>query len=478
MGQPRYVCFLLIGVAVLPLFCLVYFGNPWSSCGGESVRGTNLFVNSLGSRLGYRGESWAGSNATKVTGDAGEESSPEDNVGSGPDGNPYPFYPWWPSFCEMVLDSEAAKGTKSGEQRHGDKVPKMAITKMLYSLVHFMGLHETPDSPYDVTERPVPLEFDCESEKYKPFLTGWTREKPVKVAWGFQFAGEVPVLDIGLHELDGVVDHYIIYESTATHRNVRKPLFFESHKLRYERFLDRIVHLVSDDAHVPVSSFLEPPRQGSISGLDSKDHTRLTSKVKELTDILSDDDFFVMGDLDEIPDYRFLYHLKNCEVDESYFPSYSNTIFYINDFRHLFKGDHPPSQSFKYSHKHPTIHTFKQTKDITVARNFSMKVKAVPPLGGYHISNPPFLPSLVSKFYGSTGYGGGPITSNMTEWFEMYRRGEPIIKYGWKGRVVDPQGAKVPEIYREAFHLPWLVEHNKDKFPFFFLGEPSKVFEG
>lgn len=146
--------------------------------------------------------------------------------------NPYPYYPWWPEFNDMVMNSKVMEGLHEGDKRHGDKVGKEAILELLYDLDDFVAAHPAESDPYKVTERPTPLTFDCKSPKYAEFLTGSVRSKPAKVAWAFQFAGAFQLLDIALYELDGAVDYYIIYEATFVHRCVRKPLYFERHKLR------------------------------------------------------------------------------------------------------------------------------------------------------------------------------------------------------------------------------------------------------
>lgn len=64
---------------------------------------------------------------------------------------------------------------------------------------------------------------------------------------GFPFFNELDLLEIRLHELDSVVDFFVLVEATKTHSNQPKPLFFEENKQRYARFLPKIKHIIVDD---------------------------------------------------------------------------------------------------------------------------------------------------------------------------------------------------------------------------------------
>jgi beta-1,4-mannosyl-glycoprotein beta-1,4-N-acetylglucosaminyltransferase len=63
----------------------------------------------------------------------------------------------------------------------------------------------------------------------------------------FTFFDETDVLEIRLHELDPVVDRFVLVEASQTFSGRPKPLYFELAKPRYRRFAGRIVHVVVDD---------------------------------------------------------------------------------------------------------------------------------------------------------------------------------------------------------------------------------------
>ncbi len=66
----------------------------------------------------------------------------------------------------------------------------------------------------------------------------------VKVYDCFPFFNELEILDIRLHELNDVVDKFILIEATNTHQGKPKRLFFEENKERYQQFLHKIEHVV------------------------------------------------------------------------------------------------------------------------------------------------------------------------------------------------------------------------------------------
>ena len=104
---------------------------------------------------------------------------------------------------------------------------------------------------------------------------------------GFIFYNELDLLEIRLHELAGVVDHFVLVESTKTFTNKPKPLHFADGKDRFAPFLDKIIHVVVDD--MP----------------DGNDHWARESHqrnaiLRGLVDA-TDTDHLIMTDVDEIP---------------------------------------------------------------------------------------------------------------------------------------------------------------------------------
>lgn len=64
---------------------------------------------------------------------------------------------------------------------------------------------------------------------------------------GFIFFNELDLLEIRLHELNSVVDVFVIVEATKTFSNQQKPLYFEENKQRFSNFSHKIKHVIIDD---------------------------------------------------------------------------------------------------------------------------------------------------------------------------------------------------------------------------------------
>lgn len=103
----------------------------------------------------------------------------------------------------------------------------------------------------------------------------------------FTFFNELDVLDIRLHELDPVVDRFVIVESQKTFTNIDKPLYFQENRHRFSPFLGKIIHVVAD------------PFEGDNKHWEREAHQR-NEIMKGLRDAQPDDTILI-GDVDEIP---------------------------------------------------------------------------------------------------------------------------------------------------------------------------------
>ena len=62
----------------------------------------------------------------------------------------------------------------------------------------------------------------------------------------FTFFNELDLLDIRLHELDAVVDRFVLVESNITFSGKQKPYCFNENKERFRKFLPKIEHIMLD----------------------------------------------------------------------------------------------------------------------------------------------------------------------------------------------------------------------------------------
>lgn len=113
----------------------------------------------------------------------------------------------------------------------------------------------------------------------------------------FIFYNEFDMLEFRLEELDHIVDKFVLVESTKTFVGNPKPLLFDENKSRYEKYLDKIVHVVVDNMNESNPWSNETTQR---NGIDKG--------IKSLS--LNDNDIIIITDVDEIPDTDTLQDLK------------------------------------------------------------------------------------------------------------------------------------------------------------------------
>lgn len=103
----------------------------------------------------------------------------------------------------------------------------------------------------------------------------------------FPLFNELELLEVRLHELDPVVDRFVLVEATRTHSNRPKPLHFAENRQRFKRFLPKIIHIVADDL----------PDTSDAWVLEGEQRRAVDRGLKDCRP----DDIILHSDLDEIP---------------------------------------------------------------------------------------------------------------------------------------------------------------------------------
>ncbi len=104
----------------------------------------------------------------------------------------------------------------------------------------------------------------------------------------FMFFNELELLEIRLHELSGVVDRFVLAESTLTHSRQPKPLYFQENADKFRAFADKIHHIVVDDFPADYKD-----------AWTYENHQR--DQVKQALTHCRPDDAILISDVDEIP---------------------------------------------------------------------------------------------------------------------------------------------------------------------------------
>ena len=104
----------------------------------------------------------------------------------------------------------------------------------------------------------------------------------------FPFFNELETLEVRLNELYDTVDYFIISEATKTHSNQPKPLYLLDNFSKFEKFKDKIIHVVVTD--MP----------------DHEDHWARERHQRDkiahaLNEKAKDNDLIILSDCDEVP---------------------------------------------------------------------------------------------------------------------------------------------------------------------------------
>jgi len=145
-------------------------------------------------------------------------------------------------------------------------------------------------------------------------LHGWSARKgkeDIKVLDAVLMSNELDLLEIRMHELDSVVDYFLIVESNATFTGLPKQTFFANNRQRFAKFDHKIVY-----HYMPGYAL----RSGQ-SPWDIEAHTRntMTMLIKSQINSFAPDirSLVMMSDLDEIPARHTVDLLKNCDFGTS-----------------------------------------------------------------------------------------------------------------------------------------------------------------
>jgi beta-1,4-mannosyl-glycoprotein beta-1,4-N-acetylglucosaminyltransferase len=170
-----------------------------------------------------------------------------------------------------------------------------------------------------------------------------------KIYDAFLFFNELEILELRMNILNDVVDHFVIVESTKTFSSKNKPLFFQDNKHLFEKFKDKIIHVIIENTpsdFIRINYIRQPITEED--NIDNKilkyvdespgwDHTNPShiqwgvetfqreSIIKGLINC-NDEDIIIISDVDEIPNPNELIKLK--ENSDGVFNFNQNMYYY------------------------------------------------------------------------------------------------------------------------------------------------------
>jgi len=136
----------------------------------------------------------------------------------------------------------------------------------------------------------------------------------IKIIDCFIFYNEIEMLKYRLNILNEIVDYFIIVEATHTHTGKEKQLFYNDNKYLFEKYKEKIIHIVVDDfpkkyPNINIQNNEQWQNENFHRNCISRGINKLKYKIR-----LKEEDVIIISDLDEIPDPNTLLKIKNNEI--------------------------------------------------------------------------------------------------------------------------------------------------------------------
>ncbi len=254
----------------------------------------------------------------------------------------------------------------------------------------------------------------------------------------FTFFNELELLDIRLHELDNIVDKFVLVESTVTFTNKKKDLFYELNKSQFKKFHKKIIHIVVDDS---------PNVNGNPWIIENYQYSSISRGLKKC----KSNDLILISFVDEIPKSETIIRSINKPGKHKAFMQ-NLAYYYLN----YFVDNADPwlgTRMLKYkdllTYKSPYTARF-STEDVQI------------PDGGWHFSFMGGVKKIKEKILSfSHQEFNNPNYNTEEKILIAIQKGEDIFRRGLTFKPVDYS------------LLPEYVQKNKRKFKdFLFLSRP------
>ena len=117
------------------------------------------------------------------------------------------------------------------------------------------------------------------------------------------FYDELDILEIRLNVLDGVVDYFVLVESSRTFSGNKKPLYFSKNKQRFSKFLNKIRHIVIDDSEYEEDL-----------NIWQREFDQKNAVFRGIHGC-NKEDFVIVSDVDEIPDPKIIIDIVSQDLN-------------------------------------------------------------------------------------------------------------------------------------------------------------------
>ena len=264
----------------------------------------------------------------------------------------------------------------------------------------------------------------------------------------FTFYNELELLEYRLEILSPTVDYFILVEATRTHAGNQKELFFQRNSTKFNKFSDKIIHIIVDDFPYAFNPSPEEVWKNEIFQRNC-----IQRGIDLLKEVLLPDDYIIVSDVDEIPDPNTINNLKNNSIED--IAKLEQDLYYYNLCSKLVDKWYA-SKIFKYS-KYLSLNI--NIDDIRKYQNCISIFR-----GGWHLSyfgNPDFINNKIKNFahqeYNNPEYTDLLlIEQRVTNGLDLYNRDIKIIN------IPIINNNYLPPRYQEYFKK-YLLDHPKSK---------------
>jgi beta-1,4-mannosyl-glycoprotein beta-1,4-N-acetylglucosaminyltransferase len=203
---------------------------------------------------------------------------------------------------------------------------------------------------------------------------GFTKSDIIMIIDSFIFYNEFDLLEGRLEYLNDTVDCFVIVEADVTHSGKNKKLNFPEQISRYRKYLNKILYFVYSPDLQNQDKELLPywvDHRINLETIESAQRNYISTAAK----LFHSDDYFLISDLDEIPNKDIIKHLANHKKNHIY--RLGQTLFYYNfrqKFVDVWPGTIMTQQHNLLQHKPHQLRYFPQDQ-VTMIYN-----------AGYHLS--------------------------------------------------------------------------------------------
>jgi beta-1,4-mannosyl-glycoprotein beta-1,4-N-acetylglucosaminyltransferase len=152
--------------------------------------------------------------------------------------------------------------------------------------------------------------FNLEIYKNLKLLSTIEINKQRKIIDCFTFYNELEMLTYRLNVLNNVVDYFILVEANQTFTGKSKLLYFSENKNLYEKFKDKIIHIIVD---LPFNNETINIKNNDQWANEIYQRNCISKGLNQIE--ITNNDLIIISDIDEIPDPKTLNALKFHQTD-------------------------------------------------------------------------------------------------------------------------------------------------------------------